>query len=122
MVYADSLSPSSLIAAMENGDFYASTGVTLNEVSVKNNTLTVNVRPSENVKYTIDFIGVAKGDKQSQVLKSVSGVTASVDLSTDYLFVRARITSDKKKENPFKDEDVEMAWTQPVVYHAGAGK
>jgi len=122
MVYADSLSPSSLIAAMENGDFYASTGVILNEVSVKNNTLTVNVHPSDNVNYTIDFIGVAKGDKQSKVLKSVSGVTASVDLSADYLFVRARITSDKKKENPFKDEDVEMAWTQPVVYPTGTGK
>ncbi len=90
--------------------------MTLHEVSVKNNTLTVNVHPSDNVKYAIDFIGVAKGEQQSRVLKSVSGVTASIDLSADYLFVRARITSDKKKENPFKDEDVEMAWTQPVVY------
>lgn len=116
MVYADSLNPSSLITAMENGDFYASTGVTLKEVSVKNNTLTINVDPSDNVKYTIDFVGAAKDEEQTRVLKSVSGVTASVDLSADYLFVRARITSDKKKDNPFKDGDVEMAWTQPVAF------
>ena len=116
MVYADSLSPSSLITAMENGDFYASTGVTLQEVTLKDNTLTVKVDPSENVKYTIEFIGVGKSDDQSRVLKSVPGTTASVDLSADYLFVRARITSDKKKDNPFKDGDVEMAWTQPVVF------
>ena len=122
MVYADSLSPSSLITAMENGDFYASTGVTLQEVSVKNNVLTIKVDPSDNVKYTIDFVGVAQGEEQTRVLKSISGVTASVDLSADYLFVRARITSDKKKDNPFKDDDVEMAWTQPVVFLASAGK
>ncbi len=122
MVYADSLSPSSLITAMENGDFYASTGVTLQAVFLKNNTLTVNVRPSDIVRYTIDFIGVAKGEQQSRVLKSISGATASFDLTEDYLIVRARITSDKKKDNPFKDEDVEMAWTQPVVFSASTDK
>jgi len=122
MVYADSLNPSSLISAMENGDFYASTGVILEEVTINNNSLTIRVDPSDNVNYTIEFIGVAKGEEQSRVLKTVSDVTASIDLSADYLFVRARITSDKKKENPFKDGDFEMAWTQPVVFPADSGK
>ena len=122
MVYADSLKPRSLISALENGDFYASTGVTLKEVTVKNNILTIKIDPSDNVNYTIDFVGVTKGEEQSRVLKSVSATEASVDLTDQYLFVRARITSDKKKDNPFKDGDVEMAWTQPVVFSARAGK
>ena len=100
---------------MENGDFYASTGVTLKEVVVKNNVLNIKIAAVDKVKYTIDFIGVAKGEQASKVLKTVSANEASFDLSTDHLFVRARITSDKIKENPFKDADVEMAWTQPVV-------
>ena len=116
MVYADSLKPSSLISALENGDFYASTGVTLAEVSLKNNTLKIKIDPSDNVKYTIDFVGVAKGEEKSRVLKSLSAIEASLDLTDQYLFVRARITSDRIKENPFKDGDVEMAWTQPVVF------
>ncbi|HEY5916991.1 MAG TPA: histidinol-phosphatase [Chryseolinea sp.] len=122
MVYADSLKPGSLISALENGDFYASTGVTLKEVTVKNNTLTIKIDPSDNVQYTIDFVGVAKGEQQSRVLKSISATEASVDLTDQYLFVRARITSDRIKDNPFKDADVEMAWTQPVVFPARAGK
>ena len=122
MVYADSLKPASLISALESGDFYASTGVMLKEVTVKNNTLKITIDPSDNVKYTIDFVGVTKGEKKSRVLKSISATEASIDLTDQYLFVRARITSDRIKENPFKDADVEMAWTQPVVFPARAGK
>jgi hypothetical protein len=122
MVYADSLKPGSLISALENGDFYASTGVTLKEVTVKNNTLSIKIDPSDNVQYTIDFVGVAKGEQQSRVLKSISATEASLDLTDQYLFVRARITSDRIKDNPFKDADVEMAWTQPVVFSARADK
>lgn len=116
MVLADSLKPSSLITAMENGDFYASTGVTLKNVSVKNNVLTITVNPINGVSYTIDFVGVAKNDDQARVLESVPATTASFELTDEYLFVRARVTSDKIKENPFKDRDVEMAWTQPVIF------
>jgi hypothetical protein len=116
MVYADSLKPASLITALENGDFYASTGVTLKQVTLKGNLLNIKIDALDNVKYTIDFVGVAKGEERSRVLKSVSANEASFDLSADYLFVRARITSDKKKENPFREADVEMAWTQPVVF------
>ena len=116
MVYADSLNTASLISSMESGDFYASTGVTLQEVSLKNNILTIKIDPSPNVKYTIEFIGAPKGKEQTHVIKSVSENIAAIDLTDDYIFVRARITSDKKKDNPFKDGDVEMAWTQPVVF------
>jgi hypothetical protein len=86
-----------LLAAMENGDFYASTGVTLQEISLKNNILTIKVDPSPNVKYTIDFIGAAKGKEQTEVIKSVSENIAAIDL-TDDLCIRTRSNYIGQKE------------------------
>jgi len=114
MVLADSLTPSSLIRAMEAGDFYATTGVILDQVEVKERSLHISVKEEEGVKYEIEFIGATGQDQQTRVLKHVSGGDGSIELHDSYVFVRARISSDKKKENPFQENDFEMAWTQPV--------
>lgn len=118
MVYADALTPASLIAALESGDFYASTGVTLESISVKatpaSKSLELKVKQEEGVTYTIEFIGARKADKEAKVLQSIKGAQASFSFNNDYLFVRGRVTSSKLKPNPFQDKDVEMAWTQPV--------
>lgn len=116
MVKANTLTPEALIEALEAGSFYASTGVTLEDVSYKNHTLTVSVKPEPGIVYTIDFIGVLKGTDKSSVSKTIKGATASFKVTQKYLFVRARITSNKKKENPYQENDVEMAWTQPVEF------
>ena len=116
MVKANTLTPAALIEALEAGSFYASTGVTLGDVSYKNHTLTVSVKPEPGIVYTIEFIGVLKGTDKSSVLKTVKGATASFKVTQKYLFLRARITSTKKKENPYQENDVEMAWTQPVEF------
>jgi len=116
MVYADSLASNSLINALEAGSFYASTGVLLEEVNFDKNTLHINVQPEVNVTYTITFIGVTKEDKRSTILKKVTGTEANFELTKDHLFVRAKVTSDKIKTNPFQEGEYEMAWTQPVVY------
>lgn len=114
MVLADSLTPASLISAMEAGDFYATTGVILDEVKIANDALTVKVKEEAGVKYEIQFIGATAQDLTTQILKRVSGTEASIELPDSYVFVRAKIISDKVKENPFLDGDVETAWTQPV--------
>jgi hypothetical protein len=114
MVNAPALTPEALIAAMEAGSFYASTGVTLERIAYADHKLDVAVKAEKGVGYTIDFIGVKKDGDRPEVLKSVQGTAAVFDVTSEYLFVRARITSDKKKENPFKEGDVEMAWGQPV--------
>jgi hypothetical protein len=116
MVQADSLTPSSLIRAMEAGSFYASTGVTLDDIVFENNEIKVKVAAGEGVNYTVQFIGVKEGENESQVLKEVSGIEANFPVNNEYLFVRAKVISDKLKENPFKEGDFEMAWTQPVSY------
>lgn len=120
MVRARELKPGSLIAAMEKGDFYASTGVELDELNFDNRTLTLSVKPQPGVKYTIQFWGAVKDQKTSQqggtLLKEISGSMASYKLRKKDLYVRAKIVSDKKKDNPYTEGEVETAWTQPVIY------
>jgi hypothetical protein len=114
MVLADSLTPASLIRAMEEGDFYATTGVLLDRVDVSLGALHIKVKAEAGVKYKIEFIGATAQDQNTRILKTVTGTEASIELPDSYIFVRARITSDKIKENPFREGDYETAWTQPV--------
>lgn len=114
MVRSDSLTPASLIAAMERGDFYATTGVILEEIEVEDKSIRVDVKEQPGINYKIEFIGATDQDDKARILKTVSGSEASFDAGESYVFVRARIVSDKPKENPFQEGDVEMAWTQPV--------
>jgi hypothetical protein len=114
MVLADSLNPSALIRAMEAGDFYATTGVILEDITVKEHSLHVKVKGEQGVKYEIQFIGATGQDQHTRTLKTVSGAEGAIELNDSYIFVRAKITSDKLKENPFRDKDYETAWTQPV--------
>lgn len=114
MVLADSLTPASLIRAMEAGDFYATTGVLLDEVKVAMNALSIKVEEEPGVHYEIQFVAATEQDQTSRIVKRVSGPKGAIEISDAYAFVRAKIISDKPKENPFHDGDVEMAWTQPV--------
>jgi hypothetical protein len=114
MVHADSLKPSSLIRALESGNFYATTGVIIKEIQTKNNSISIKIDAQSGVVYTIEFIGVKKGEDRSRVIKTIKGNSGSFKLTPEYIFVRARITSSKTKDNPFQEGDVEMAWTQPV--------
>lgn len=137
MVKTKDLSAKSLIKAMEAGEFYASSGVTLQNVERSRKKYTVEVSPEDGVDYTIQFIGTRKGfDPQSEPLKTASGAalrvthryskdigvvlsevkgnSATYNLKGDEIYVRARIISSKPKVSPIKDE-VERAWTQPLV-------
>lgn len=114
-VQADALNPKSLIAAMEVGDFYASTGVELKALSVEKDKIAVEVNEETGVTYEITFIGCKKGETVPAEFKSTKGVNASFDLTNDLLFVRCKITSSKLHENPIEDLLYETAWTQPVL-------
>lgn len=137
MVRAKDLSAKSLIAAMEAGDFYASSGVQLKNVERGRKKYFVEIDPEDGVTYTIQFIGTRKGfDPKSETFKSesgaalrvthryskdigvvlaeVKGTSATYKLKGDEIYVRARIISSKPKVSAVKDE-VERAWTQPLV-------
>lgn len=115
MVHADTLSPKSLINAMEDGKFYASTGVQLKAISNISNKLLVEVATEPGTTFTIDFIGCLKGDTETRILKTVQGQKAKYKLPENLLFVRSKITSSKKQNNPIEDLIYEMAWTQPIL-------
>ena len=116
MVNSDSLHADALITSMEAGKFYSSTGVTLTEASVANNVMRVVVKPEARVRYTIEFIGVRKGEKNSFVLQTFTGTSAQFRITSDYLFVRAKVKSSKVKTNPVEESEYEAAWVQPVVF------
>lgn len=135
MVKSKRLTPDSITQAMREGDFYASTGVTLKEIKMDGKTLSVEVDEEPGVEYTIQFIGTKKGvdttgtprtddpeiytsmkysDEIGVVLKEVQGTSATYTADGE-LYVRVKITSTKEKENPIETEKYQMAWTQPMV-------
>ncbi|MDD3469136.1 MAG: hypothetical protein PHE53_04025 [Thermoguttaceae bacterium] len=63
MVKAPELTQEAILTAMHEGDFYASTGVTLDDVlwDADTKTLTVNVTPRQNEKLTVSFITTPEG-------------------------------------------------------------
>jgi len=116
MVKARELTPASLIAAMEQGDFYATTGVELKSVEFNGNTLKIAVKQKARENYTIQFWGAKAGSqKQGVLLSEVKGSKAEYNLKADDRYVRAKIISSKLQENPFEEGDRETAWTQPVI-------
>ena len=116
-VQSRSLSPDSLIAAMERGDFYASTGVRLKQVHFDGQRLSIEIDQEEGVMYTTEFIGVQESGEEyhAGVLKRSTGTSAFYPFTGDELFVRAKITSDKHKQNGYASDEFEVAWVQPVV-------
>ncbi|WZP00111.1 hypothetical protein EP7_001728 [Isosphaeraceae bacterium EP7] len=142
-VRARFLTPESLISSIVKGDFYASSGVTLKEVTHDESakTLTVEVLPQGDASYTIQFVGTKTGwdparkpvegpdgkplavtqrysEDVGRVLASVAGTNATYKLTGDELYVRAVVTSDKPPENPSYPDQKAQAWTQPVGWQA----
>ena len=138
MVRAAVLTVEELIAAMEAGDFYASSGVTLKEVRRDKDCLSLEIEAEPGVTYTTDFIGTHRdydprsepvlaengeplrvtrrySDEIGEVLLRTGDLAASYHLKGDEIYVRARVTSSKVKAEPSRDGEFEQAWTQPVV-------
>jgi len=117
MVRAKQLEPAALIAAMEQGDFYSTTGVKLDELQFSGRTLHLKVKPEPGIQYTIQFWGpgnAAGGEKGGVLFKEVKASEASYKLRKKDLYVRAKVISTKIKKNPYAEGEVETAWTQPV--------
>ena len=138
MVRARRLQPNALITAMEAGDFYASTGVRLKDVRREHNHLAVDVDAEEGVTYKIQFIGTRHGfdptgqpgpatkpnalassriysPQIGEVLAEMTGTSAVYTLDGDEIYVRAKIISSKPKSNGYHGDEMEVAWTQPLM-------
>ena len=62
MVRATHLSAESIIKAMENGDFYASTGVKVNLIDIGQTSYKIEMMPEDGTTFTTQFIGTTKRD------------------------------------------------------------
>jgi len=100
VVRAERLEARALLAAMERGDFYSSTGVVLADYQVTPALMTVKVQPTTFSKYRIQFIG-----RGGQVLKEVAAPEATYTFNGGEAYVRARVI----------ESNGDMAWCQPIV-------
>ncbi len=122
MVRSLELSADAILAAMEAGDFYASTGVVLEDVQVDAGRLNLSIRAEAGVSYATRFIGTRRADAGpgdpsavGTVLAEVAGEAPAYAFRGDELYVRATVLSSKPKPIAPLGGEVEMAWTQPVV-------
>ncbi len=143
MVRSRFLTPEQLVHAMEAGDFYSSSGVTLSWFESDETGLSIEIEPEEGVTYTTKFIGTRKGfspdsepivdeegnvlpvtrrysDEIGVVLATVEGTSPRYEFEGDELYVRARVISSKDKVDYYKPGDKEKAWVQPVRGPAAA--
>lgn len=117
MVRADTLSPDALIGSMEAGDFYGSTGVTLEELRYDGKKLYVKVATEPGVNYEMQLIGCMNDEEKTSIIMKTSETELSYSLPEDLQFVRCKIVSDKVHENPIENLIYETAWTQPFQYN-----
>ncbi len=88
MVKASLLSPSNILLALENGEFYATSGPIITTITTEERTLTIDSEDG----ITIDFIG-----KNGGVLATVDSNAASYTLPAGGLYVRAQVTNSRGK-------------------------
>ncbi|MEQ1924005.1 MAG: CehA/McbA family metallohydrolase [Pyrinomonadaceae bacterium] len=98
-VRSPELTQSAILAAIERGDFYASTGVELADIIYDGKALTVDIREERWSKYKINFIG-----RGGRVLKTTTTEPATYKITGREGYVRLKIIESNGK----------MAWTQPV--------
>ena len=121
-VRAEALETQALLRAMNAGDFYGSTGVVLEDVTVDRGdgvgTLTITAAPREGEELTIEFWGARKnadgGPIEPELLGSGPGPELNYTWTPGHLFVRARVLSNLPHPDPCSPGEVQAAWTQPV--------
>ena len=140
-VRAGHLDCDALVQAMWRGDFYASTGATLEVVDfdAATGTLKVKAAPECGAGTVIRFTttkagfdrtaepfedpardkkparkGLRYSDGIGRDVKTVDGLEASYTMETDDLYVRATVVSSRRTPSRVRNEpEFETAWTQP---------
>ncbi len=133
---APALTPDAIMRAVLQGDFYASTGVELEDITRTRQRVALQIQEEPGVTYTTEFIGTRKsadvigaerhdtagraltrayGDDIGEVLAVQHGPAPSYEPTGDELYVRARVTSSRPKADAAVAGEHETAWTQPVV-------
>jgi hypothetical protein len=115
MVKAGALDGTVLTEAMLRGDFYATSGVVLDDVSATMESLSVRISAKPGVTYTTKFIGTRQGGAAGELLQETAGESASYRFKGDEVYVRATVVSSAPHPNGYEKTDLQTAWIQPVV-------
>lgn len=101
VVRADTLTAAAILAGLRRGDFYASNGVTLRDLSATPNEIRLAMQRgrTDDQTFTTEFIG-----NGGRVLSTQRGMEAAYRPTGAEGYVRARVT----------DSNGKRAWTQPV--------
>lgn len=105
VVRATRLAPRDIIDALERGDFYASTGVELNDVERTTKRVSIAIKGDSWSRYTTRFIG-----RDGKVLAETGANPATYDIKGDEGYVRAVVLESNGRK----------AWVQPVMLGASA--
>ena len=100
VVRAARLEARALLESLERGDFYASTGVVLEDIVGGPAAMTVKVKPEATSKYRIQFVGAG-----GRILSEVGDASATYTFKGDEGYVRAKVIESNGR----------MAWCQPVA-------
>jgi hypothetical protein len=104
-VQAATLEPRAILDALEQGRFYASTGVQFETLEATPTALHVAVKATTYSKYRIQFVG-----QEGRVLAELPGPEARYTFRGDERYVRAKVL----------ESNGAVAWTQPVGVGAQA--
>tara|TARA_B100000767_G_C19769641_1_gene539298 strand:+ start:1911 stop:3080 length:1170 start_codon:yes stop_codon:yes gene_type:complete len=115
MVDSEKIETSSLIKAMESGNFYSSSGVILKKAYNTKSKFFIELEPKQGVDYETIFMGYRKGSYEVEELKRVKGNFSQYTFHKNDLFVRAKINSNELIMNPVLVGETKQAWVQPVV-------
>lgn len=99
MVRAETRDAKAILAALAAGDFYASNGVELEELTITKKQIDVRVKEKNFARYRIQFIGSG-----GRVLQETPGLTATYKIRGNERYVRAKVI----------DSNGLCAWAQPV--------
>jgi hypothetical protein len=101
MVHAPELSAKAIETALRHGDFYASTGVTLDGITATSTQLSVIIveKPRGATRYVTRFVG-----QDGKVLAEIAGTHPTYEFKGTEHYIRASVT----------DSNGLRAWTQPV--------
>jgi len=100
MVRAARLGAREILTALEQGEFYASTGVVLEDVQVTSTRYAVTIAVEGTSRYTTRFIG-----RDGRILQTTSANPAEYTIRGDEGYVRAVVQESNGKQ----------AWAQPVM-------
>jgi len=107
VVRAGELSAKAIEAAIRQGDFYASNGVALDDLTASTRALALKIQTAHDARYVTRFT-----DKDGKLLAEVAGTAPAYEIKGNEGYVRATVTSSNGA----------MAWTQPVFLSSRRGQ